>query len=103
MQVPGIENVQEKTRQYCQVGPLDALLYDLSRSGKQTILWYLTTQCDHVIEARRSKRRVKRQLLWILLHRGISECMKRSVKRLISKRLEEADWKTIGYQTAVSC
>ena len=68
MQVPGTERVQEKTRQYCQVGPLDALRkHHLSRSEKWydhqpdgvvenkrcKILWDMTIQCDHVIEARR--------------------------------------------------
>ena len=40
------------------------------------ILWDMTIRCDHVIEARRSdlllKRRVTRQLLRMLLHRGIT-------------------------------
>ena len=67
MYVPGTERVQEKTRPYCQDGPLEALLYDLSRSEKWydhqldgvvgnercKILWDMNIQCDHVIEARR--------------------------------------------------
>ena len=67
MHVSGTETVQEKTRQYCQVDPLDALCkYDLSRSEKWydhhpdgvienetcKILWDMNIQCGHVIEAR---------------------------------------------------
>ena len=42
------------------------------------------------------KRRVTKQLLWILLHRGITECMKRSVKRLISTNVRRGRLENYG-------
>ena len=61
-------------------------------NGKCKILWDMTIQGDQVIEATRPdivvvKRRVTRKLLWILLYRGITDCRKRRVKRLISTKI----------------
>ena len=56
------------------------------------IPWDMIIQGDHVIEARRPgivvvEKTVTRQLLWILLHRGITECMKGRAKRLINTKI----------------
>ena len=56
------------------------------------IAWDMNIQGDHVIEARRPgivvvEKTVTRQLLWILLHRRITECIKRRAKRLINTKI----------------
>ena len=59
----------------------------------------MAIQCDHVI--RRPDIVVHEKEGKISLHLGITECIKRRVKRLVP-RFEEGDWKTMGYQTTGS-
>jgi len=72
----------------------------LEKEGSK-ILWDMTVQCDHVIATSRSDIVVHEKESKILLHLGITECIKRRVKRLVP-RFEEGDWKTMGYQTTGS-
>ena len=57
----------------------------MAENERCKIPWDMITQGDRVIEARRPgivvvEKTVTRQLSWILLHRGITESMKRSEK-----------------------
>ena len=58
------------------------------------ILWDMTIQCDHIIEATRpdivvveKESNNASQLLWILLRHGITEFMKRRVQRLRNAKI----------------